>query len=60
MTINNKLQQFVVVWKDDKGKARKFSTYAENATVALNDALECVPGLNNHPARIERVLQVSK
>ena len=59
MTIEKKLQQFVVVWKDDKGEARKFSTYAENATVALNDALECVAELHNNPAIIEHVVQVS-
>jgi len=57
--IENKLHQFLVIWKDVKGNTRKFSTYSANATVALNDALECVPELHNNPARIERVLQVS-
>jgi hypothetical protein len=59
MAIEKKLQQYLVVWKDSSGETRKFSTYSENATVALNDALECVAELHNNPAIIEHVVQVS-
>ena len=60
MTIEKKIQQFIVAWKDSQGNTRKFSTYAEDSTVALNLALESIEELHNNPALIKYIKQLSK
>tara|TARA_Y100001973_G_scaffold61965_1_gene91012 strand:+ start:582 stop:803 length:222 start_codon:yes stop_codon:yes gene_type:complete len=52
--------QFIVVWKDKDGNERKFSTYANGAAMALNDALEIVPEIKGNPSRIIKVIDLSK
>ena len=52
--------QFIVVWKDKDGNERKFSTYANGAAMALNDALEIVPEIKGNPSLILKVIDLSK
>ena len=52
--------QFIVIWKDESGADRKFSTYADGAAMALNDALETVPEIKGNPSRIIKVIDLSK